>query len=157
MKQMSRDPQSRAKALRAERRADEKSGLGVITIKPLSSAATGSSSGVSGAGFKKGGFRNAFGRQDDDDDDDDDDEKRDEHQPVVGGDAPERGRGGLDGKGNGGGGGGGGGGEEVRRDGLKVEGEVKVEIESESEEDEGAYDPRRPSGCGDGCTWRGGL
>lgn len=145
MKQMSRDPQSRAKALRAERRADEKSGLGVITIKPLSSTATGSSSGVSGAGFKKGGFRNAFGR----DDDDDDDEKGDEQQPVVGGEAPERGRGGLEG--------GGGGSEEVRRDGLKVEGEVKVEVESESEDEEGAYDPRRPSGCDNGCTWRGGL
>lgn len=84
MKQMSRDPSARSKALRAERRADEKSGLGLITIKPLNSgggnasttnALEGGTSGsgtstttagagkttTKGKGFKKGGFRNAFG------------------------------------------------------------------------------------------------
>lgn len=84
MKQMSRDPSARSKALRAERRADEKSGLGLITIKPLgtaNSALDGGGNSGSGSGpgattkggpggptgkterkgFKKGGFRNAFG------------------------------------------------------------------------------------------------
>lgn len=53
MKALSRDPTSRARALKAEARANEASGGGVkgITIKPI-----GSSTG----GFKKGGFKNAF-------------------------------------------------------------------------------------------------
>lgn len=58
MKQMQRDPLSRQKALRAERRADEKSGVHVITIKPLAGPV---GAGGGGGGFKKGGFRNAFG------------------------------------------------------------------------------------------------
>ena len=58
MKQMQRDPLSRQKALRAERRADEKSGIQVITIKPLAGPV---GAGGGGGGFKKGGFRNAFG------------------------------------------------------------------------------------------------
>lgn len=58
MKQMQRDPLSRQKALRAERRADEKSGVQVITIKPLAGPV---GAGGGGGGFKKGGFRNAFG------------------------------------------------------------------------------------------------
>lgn len=56
---MQRDPLSRQKALRAERRADEKSGVQVITIKPLAGPVGGAGGG--GGGFKKGGFRNAFG------------------------------------------------------------------------------------------------
>lgn len=60
MKQMQRDPLSRQKALRAERRADEKSGVQVITIKPLAGP-MGAGAGGGGGGFKKGGFRNAFG------------------------------------------------------------------------------------------------
>ncbi|KAL8962840.1 MAG: hypothetical protein Q9193_000814, partial [Seirophora villosa] len=64
MKAMSRDPSSAAKA----RKAEQKDSL--ITIKPLGStaaAATGTSSGQQkpGGGFKKGGFRNAFGGKDD--------------------------------------------------------------------------------------------
>lgn len=55
---MQRDPLSRQKALRAERRADEKSGVQVITIKPLAGPV---GAGGGGGGFKKGGFRNAFG------------------------------------------------------------------------------------------------
>ena len=62
MKQMSRDPQAAAKARKAERRADEKSGG--ITIKPvyIPSSYTNKTTG-----FKKGGFKNAFGSVDDDD------------------------------------------------------------------------------------------
>ena len=55
---MSRDPEATSKARRAERRENEKSGLGVITIKPISS------SKPAGGGFKKGGFKNAFGEAD---------------------------------------------------------------------------------------------
>ena len=62
---MQRDPLASSKARKAERKADEKSGL--ITIKPIpvksDSLGTGTSSslGTTGSGFKKGGFRNAFG------------------------------------------------------------------------------------------------
>ena len=60
MKQMQRDPLASTKARKAERKADEKSGL--ITIKPvkLDMASTAGS----GTGFKKGGFKNAFGGDD---------------------------------------------------------------------------------------------
>lgn len=62
MKQMQRDPNASDKARRAERKADEKSGL--ITIKPLK---LGDSSSASGAGgFKKGGFKDAFAPTNDD-------------------------------------------------------------------------------------------
>ena len=63
MKQMSRDPLAAAKARKAERRADVQSGG--ITIKPVSlpSAET-----TRPTGFKKGGFKNAFGNADDGDD-----------------------------------------------------------------------------------------
>lgn len=57
MKQMQRDPLASSKARKAERKADEKSGL--ITIKPLK--LDGSSSTGTGSGFKKGGFKSAFG------------------------------------------------------------------------------------------------
>ncbi|KAI9760159.1 MAG: hypothetical protein M4579_001879, partial [Chaenotheca gracillima] len=63
MKQMQRDPLAATKARKAERKADEKSGL--ITIKPVKLDATPSSSGPnagSGGGFKKGAFKNAFGQ-----------------------------------------------------------------------------------------------
>ena len=58
MKQMQRDPAAASKARKAERKADEKSGL--ITIKPVKL-----DSQASGGGFKKGGFKNAFGGDDD--------------------------------------------------------------------------------------------
>jgi len=59
MKKMQRDPLASTKARKAERRADEKSGL--ITIKPVKlDSQPGSSSAASG-GFKKGGFKSAFG------------------------------------------------------------------------------------------------
>jgi hypothetical protein len=54
MKVMQRDAGALDKARRAERKADEKSGL--ITIKPLKLEA-----GTSKGGFKKGGFKSAFG------------------------------------------------------------------------------------------------
>lgn len=131
MKQMSRDPHSRAKALRAERRADEKSGLGVITIKPLASTTT-TATGTGSGGFKKGGFKNAFGPVDDDDDGD----------------------GGGDGDGDGGVKKAG----EVRGEGEEeVGGGMVVESESEDEEGEERYDPRFPTGCSAGCKGRGDL
>lgn len=137
MKQMQRDPLSRQKALRAERRADEKSGVQVITIKPLvsgagannkSSSADGSGSG--GGGFKKGGFKNAFGEP----------EGNDEKKTTTMGVGDGANVGDSDGA----------------EGGLKGrEGETKSERgEEESEsEDEGLekYDPRRPTGCWAGC------
>ena len=112
MKQMSRDPLAAAKARKAERRADEKSGG--ITIKPVSLP---SAEGTKPTGFKKGGFKNAFGSAADEDDGDDPDDKR---QSKV----------------------------EPRVEGWKVPKPVEVE----SDEDWGDYDPRRPTGCGEGCT-----
>lgn len=134
---MQRDPLSRQKALRAERRADEKSGVQVITIKPLgsgsgpnnkSSSADGGSGG--GGGFKKGGFKNAFGEPDGSD-------EQKTTKAAVG-----EGENAGDGDGVG--------------TGLKGrEGETKSEggeEESESEDEgEEKYDPRRPTGCWPGC------
>ncbi|KAI9890796.1 MAG: hypothetical protein M1814_003580 [Vezdaea aestivalis] len=55
MKQMQRDPMATSKARKAERKADEKSGL--ITIKPMK---LDGAAAVAGGGFKKGGFKSAF-------------------------------------------------------------------------------------------------
>jgi hypothetical protein len=54
MKMMQKDPNAAEKARRAERKADEKSGL--ITIKPLKIEGAASK-----GSFKKGGFKSAFG------------------------------------------------------------------------------------------------
>lgn len=51
---MQKDPNAAEKARRAERKADEKSGL--ITIKPMKIEST-----AGRGGFKKGGFKSAFG------------------------------------------------------------------------------------------------
>jgi hypothetical protein len=59
MKKMQRDPLASTKARKAERRADEKSGL--ITIKPVKLDSQPASSSGTGGGFKKGGFKSAFG------------------------------------------------------------------------------------------------
>ncbi|KAI9721076.1 MAG: hypothetical protein M1812_002557 [Candelaria pacifica] len=59
MKQMSRDPLATSKARKAERKADEKSGL--ITIKPVKLDAPPTNT-AAGGGFKKGGFKSAFGK-----------------------------------------------------------------------------------------------
>lgn len=129
---MQRDPLSRQKALRAERRADEKSGVQVITIKPLVSGGgpnNKSSSGDGGGGFKKGGFKNAFGEPD----------ANDETKTMRVG----MGEGANAGDGD------------EAGIGLKArEGEMKEGAEEESEsDDEGneKYDPRRPTGCWAGC------
>ena len=63
MKQMSRDPLAAARARKAERRADEKSGG--ITIKPVSIPSISDNTSKTTSGFKKGGFKNAFGDDDD--------------------------------------------------------------------------------------------
>ncbi|KAL2058135.1 hypothetical protein ABVK25_001753 [Lepraria finkii] len=111
MKQMSRDPRAADKARKAERRADEKSGA--ITIKPLSLA---SSDTKPSSGFKKGGFKNAFGSVDD--------EEKDEKRGLK---------------------------AEVKIEGFNVR---EQEAESESDDDYDRYDPRRPTGCGEGCPGR---
>ena len=112
MKQMSRDPRAADKARKAERRADEKSGA--ISIKPLSLA---SSDTKPSSGFKKGGFKNAFGSVDD--------EEKDEKRGLN---------------------------TEVKVEGFNVR---EQEAESESDDDYDRYDPRRPTGCGEGCPGRG--
>lgn len=111
MKQMSRDPLAAAKARKAERRADEKSGG--ITIKPV---ALPSAEATKSTGFKKGGFKNAFGSADDD-------EEMDERRQAK---------------------------AEPRVEGRKAAEPVEVE----SDEEWGDYDPRRPTGCWDGCPGR---
>jgi len=138
MKQMQRDPLASQKARKAERRADEKSGL--ITIKPVkleaqpvggSAVASGATGATTGTGFRKGGFRSAFGEV---------------------------------GKGGGGAGGGGkvgagaGAGDEGMGVGVGVGVGKSGVVGGESDtEDEGyeCYDPRRPTGCGEGCPGRG--
>lgn len=112
MKQMSRDPLAAAKARKAERRADEKSGG--ITIKPVSLP---SAEAAKPTGFKKGGFKNAFGSADDDE------EETDEKKQTK---------------------------AEPRVEGWKVAEPVEVE----SDEEWGDYDPRRPTGCWEGCPGR---
>ncbi|KAH0562587.1 hypothetical protein GP486_002730 [Trichoglossum hirsutum] len=67
MKKMQRDPLASTKARKAERRADEKSGL--ITIKPVKLDSQPASSSGAGGGFKKGGFKSAFGEARNDGDD----------------------------------------------------------------------------------------
>ncbi|MCJ1463176.1 hypothetical protein MMC07_001781 [Pseudocyphellaria aurata] len=140
MKQMQRDPLSRQKALRAERRADEKSGVQVITIKPLGAGGSGSNkltggdgNGGGSGGFKKGGFKNAFGEPDGSD------EKKTvrlgagEGMDIGDGDEAE-----------------------IRVKGREGETKPKgAEEESESEDEgEEKYDPRRPTGCRVGCRGR---
>ncbi|KAI9826157.1 MAG: hypothetical protein M1832_000606 [Thelocarpon impressellum] len=122
LKQMQRDPLATSKARRAERRADEKSGL--ITIKPLagpsapatSSTATSSTSKAAavGGGFRKGGFRNAFGAAGD---------RADEGGEVMAVPAP----------------------APVRDAGAARDAARDECYDDESETDEEAYDPRYPT------------
>ena len=60
MKQMQREGAA-SKARRAERKADEKSGL--VSLKPVKMEIKGTGGG--GGGFKKGGFKNAFAAAED--------------------------------------------------------------------------------------------
>ena len=115
MKQMSRDPLAAAKARKAERRADERSGG--ITIKPVSLPSAENTNNKPSTGFKKGGFMTAFGSIDDDKDEGKGEGKDAEMKTAV----------------------------------PKVEGWA---VESESEEEWGDYDPRRPTGCEEGCPGR---
>ena len=59
---MQKDPLAATKARKAERKADEKSGL--ISIKPVK-IDLGSGTSASTTGFKKGGFKSAFGSGED--------------------------------------------------------------------------------------------
>ena len=76
---MQRDPNASDKARRAERRADEKSGL--ISIKPVK---LDMGSSKSGGGFKKGGFKSAFGGADVKKEDDGDAETAAAIKPASG-------------------------------------------------------------------------
>ncbi|KAL8929064.1 MAG: hypothetical protein Q9208_001507 [Pyrenodesmia sp. 3 TL-2023] len=140
MKQMSRDPSAVSKARKAEAKDS------IIKIKPLSSSssttpssAAGPSSSAAagkaggGSGFKKGGFKNAFA--------------------PAGGGGGEEVMGEMEvevegGKGKGEG-----------EDGGGVRGEVEADTEESGSEDDGLaegerYDPRRPTGCWEGCPGR---
>ncbi|KAL8761038.1 MAG: hypothetical protein Q9184_002804 [Pyrenodesmia sp. 2 TL-2023] len=141
MKQMSRDPSAVSKA----RKAEAKDSL--IKIKPLStssapSSAAGSSSSSAvwkaggGTGFKKGGFKNAFA-------------------PAGGweevAEVEVQGVKGVKGWGE----------EKEKREdaGDEVRGEVEPDTEESGSEDDGLaaeerYDPRRPTGCWEGCPGR---
>ncbi|KAI9795619.1 MAG: hypothetical protein M1833_006940 [Piccolia ochrophora] len=123
MKQMQRDPLASTKARKAERKADEKSGL--ITIKPVKRDAPPPAAGAnagSGSGFKKGGFKSAFGA-------DVKVEEEEEPQPTPAAPKP------------------GAGFKKVfagTEEGVKESGE---EVEESDTEDEGyeMYDPERPT------------
>ncbi|KAG7002043.1 hypothetical protein G7Y79_00029g063390 [Physcia stellaris] len=121
MKQLSKDPSSRTRALKAEARANEKSGASVsaITIKPISGTGGGSS-----GGFKKGGFKSAFKPALDDD------AAATQPEIVREKSASETATTGK-----------------VR----VVEMNADEESASESEEGEGMYDPHHPTGCWAGC------
>lgn len=112
MKQMTRDPLATHKARRAEHRT------ATLAIKPISLASTPSAGGNSKtSGFRKGGFRNAFGGEG-------------EKEVRIGG--------------------------EGEGEVVEVAGEGEGEDEDEDEDGRwGGYDPRRPTGCGEGCPGRG--
>ena len=119
---MSRDPLASTKARKAERKADEKSGL--ITIKPVKIEVGIGKAAQAATGFKKGGFKNAFGNAVEDDAGKGDDAM--DEQEVI----PTSVR-------------------DVKQSKPKIPG---VDVESDTE-DEGyeVYDPRKPTGCYEGC------
>lgn len=121
MKQMQRDPLAANKARKAERKADEKSGL--ITIKPVK-LDMASSTGT-GGGFKKGGFKNAFGKSALVSNDG----KRED------GDAAE--------------------GLKKIGSGDDQEGKVRRDlVEDDTDDEYEYYDPRRPTDCFEACAGR---
>lgn len=151
MKAMQRDPLAVQKARKAERKADEKSGL--ISIKPVkidllpSTSSTAGGSGVGGGGFKKGGFRNAFASENDKDNEKEEDKDKASHDAAM-----------NDGSAHEGGG----------QRGMNAHAPRHSEDEEEDEEDEDEdenegdwgyeyYDPRRPTDCGDECEGRMGT
>ena len=126
MKAMSRDPLASSKARKAERKAD--GDVQVINIKLAASTPPANKvkdlKDSKGGGFKKGGFRNAFGG-----------DQEDVVEDVVGrGEhGHERAEGRLE---------------------SGTEGRIEGKDEEESEDEEGMYDPRHPTGCWSGCPGR---
>ncbi|KAL8729559.1 MAG: hypothetical protein Q9166_004639 [cf. Caloplaca sp. 2 TL-2023] len=118
LRQMTRDPSAPSRARRAEQKANP------ISIKPLSSTP----SSKAGGGFKKGGFKNAFGG-------DDDGEKEVKVETV--------GKGVMEAEG-----------KEKENVGGKVE---ESESEDDGLREEERYDPRKPTGCWAGCEGWGGA
>ena len=118
---MQRDPLASSKARKAERKADEKSGL--ITIKPVKLDSQPTS--IKGGGFKKGGFKNAFGSADDE----------------------KAGKDGADGQKNDGG--------LKQMASGKEDIKIKEEFEeSDSDDEYEHYDPSHPTDCFEGCAGR---
>ena len=120
MKQMQRDPLAASKARKAERKADEKSGL--ITIKPVKIDVQPTSAAASG--FKKGGFKNAFGG---------DEIKREEGVVVA------QKLGGIKAE------------PRTNDEDVKVKDEL---VESDTDDEYEYYDPKRPTDCFEGCLGR---
>ncbi|MCJ1281388.1 hypothetical protein MMC26_000707 [Xylographa opegraphella] len=123
MKQMQRDPLASSKARKAERKADEKSGL--ITIKPVKLDLA--SSVGAGSGFKKGGFKNAFGAEAV--------KKEDEDMDTSGIRA----------------------GSGFKKTGGGDDRDVTVRqelVESDTDDEYEYYDPLRPTDCFEGCLGR---
>ncbi len=113
MKQMQKDPLASDRARKAERRADEKAG--VISIKPVKLDMGAAVSKNGGGGFKKGGFKSAFGGADVKKED----ENAGQGMTSV---AP-----------------------------FAKSGDVLEDEESDSEDEYEHYDPRKPTGCWEGC------
>jgi hypothetical protein len=124
MKAMSRDPAAAQRARKAERKADEKGGAALISIKPMKlgtsagNATAKAPQGAAGSGFKKGGFKSAFGGQG--------------KVKVEGQQEDEEGEGGEA--------------MDVREDGR--------ERESDSDGEYERYDPSNPTDCPDDCPGR---
>lgn len=130
MKQMQKDPNAVEKARRAEKRADEKSGL--ISIKPVKLDLGGGK----GGGFKKGGFKSAFGGADVKKEPTDDGEHEGLRSVLgfkkVG---------------------------EPETETVKMRGQQATSTdgaESETDDEYEYYDPRKPTDCYDGCPGRMG-
>lgn len=127
MKQMQRDANASDRARRAERKADEKAG--VISIKPVK--LENKSAAAAGSGFKKGGFKSAFGAG------------GGKAEEEVGGVSAAGGVGGVFGE------------DEDECEQMREGEKVGVEGISEESEDEDFgyeyYDPRKPTGCDESC------
>jgi hypothetical protein len=154
LKQLSRDPNAAEKARRAERKADAEAGLKVLDAPGGNAAVKGVKSGGGGGGgggggFKKGGFKSSFStvkgpvapvRKNVLGDDEEEDGDKGGGEGGLGGGKEKAGGGGSLGER----------GEEVRQD---VESDTDEEY-SRDREGGGYYDPRRPTGCDDGCAGR---
>lgn len=135
LKQLSRDPNAAEKARRAEKRADAEAGLRVIDSGDTgSTSGAGASGGGGGGGFKKGGFKSSFASV----------------KGPVAPSAPAK-KNVL--------------GDEEDDQGVTGErsdaqmkpvqsADVNANAESDTDEEygEGYYDPRKPTGCFDGCA-----